>query len=92
MKPLLHTIEQSVWLLPTPEFRLAAFKSRNTLWSIAGKTSNPENALHNLLVRNALFTDRLRKETKSAGLPAVEVDNRLTEDSLFDRIRRQFGF
>ena len=91
VKPLLYMIDQGVWLLPTPEFRLAAFKSRNTLWNIAGKTSNPERALQNLLVRDGLFTDRVRKETESAGLPAIEVDTSVTEDALFDQIARQFG-
>jgi hypothetical protein len=91
VKPLLYVTDQGVWLLPTPDFRLAAFKSRGTLWNIAGRTSNPERALQNLLVRDGLFTDRLRKETKSAGLPAIEVDNSLTEDALFDRVAKQFG-
>jgi 2-phosphoglycerate kinase len=91
VKPLLRVIDQSVWLLPTPEFRRAAFESRNTLWNIAGKTSNPERALQNLLVRDRLFTDRLRKETKSAGLPAIEVDASVTEDALFDQVAKQFG-
>ncbi len=91
VKPLLHVIDQGVWLLPTPEFRLAAFKSRNTLWNIAGKASNPERALQNLLVRDGLFTDRVKKETESAGLLAIEVDTSVTEDALFERIARQFG-
>ena len=91
VKPLLHMINQSVWLLPTPEFRLAAFKSRKTLWNIAEKTSNPERALQNLLVRDGLFTDYLRKETQSAGLPAIEVDASVTQDALFDQVAKQFG-
>jgi 2-phosphoglycerate kinase len=90
VKPLLQVIDQSVWLLPTPEFRLAAFTSRNTLWNIAGKTSNPERALQNLLVRDGLFTDRMRKETAAAGLPAIEVDTSVTEDALFDQVAKQF--
>jgi hypothetical protein len=91
VKPLLDVLGQSVWLLPAPEFRLAAFESRGTLWNIAGKTSNPERALQNLLVRDKLFTDRLRKETKKAGLPAIEVDISVTEDALFDWVGKQFG-
>jgi uridine kinase len=92
VKPLLHRIDQSVWLLPTPQFRLAAFKSRKTLWTIAGKTSDPERALQNLLARDGLFTDHLRKEIKGAGLPAVEVDTSVTEDDLFHQVRKQLGF
>jgi hypothetical protein len=91
VKPLLELTEQSIWLLPTPEFRQAAFESRGTLWTIAGKTSNPERALQNLLVRDGLFTERLREETRRAGLPAIEVDPSVTEDALVDRIAKQFG-
>jgi hypothetical protein len=91
VKPLLYATEQSVWLLPTPEFRLAAFESRSTLWNIAGKTSNPERALQNLLVRDGLFTDRLREETTRAGLPAIEVDSSVAEEALVELVAKQFG-
>lgn len=91
VKPLVDVADQSVWLLPTPEFRLAAFQCRGTLWQVAGKTSNPERALQNLLIRDGLFTDRLRTETARAGLPAIEVDTCVTEDALIARVAEQFG-
>jgi hypothetical protein len=34
VKPLLHDPSHGVWFIPTPEFRLAAFESRGTMWSI----------------------------------------------------------
>jgi hypothetical protein len=37
VKPLLHDSSHCVWLIPTPEFRLAAFESRGTMWSIPNK-------------------------------------------------------
>ena len=91
VKPLLDLPEQGIWLLPTFEFRRAAFESRGTLWTIAGKTSNPERALQNLLVRDELFTERLREETRTAGLPAIEVGPTMTEDALAYRVAKQFG-
>ncbi len=91
VKPLLYTSNQSVWLLPTPDFRLAAFESRGTLWNIAGKTKDPERALQNLLLRDALFTDRLREETARAGLPAIEVDTSMMKGNLTNRIATLFG-
>lgn len=89
VKPL-HDPSHGVWLLPTPEFRRAAFESRRTLWTIAGQTSNPERALQNFLVRDELFTRRLREETRRADLPAIEVDPSVTEDALVDRVAKQF--
>ncbi len=40
--PLLSRSNQAVWLVPTPEFRRAAFDSRGFTWTIPRKTSNPE--------------------------------------------------
>jgi Shikimate kinase len=71
VKPLLDVPKQGVWLLPTPEFRRAAFESRGGLWTIAGKTSDPGRGLRNLLVRDGLFTQRLREEARMAGLRSL---------------------
>jgi hypothetical protein len=86
VNPLLRDSGQAVWLLPTPEFRFAAFGSRGSLWEIARKTTDPETAQRNLLERDAMFTDRLSGETKRLGLPAIEVRLGITEDELADRV------
>jgi hypothetical protein len=91
VKPLLATPGHAVWLLPTPEFRRAAFASRGSLWHIAGQTSQPEIALRNLLERDQLFTRLLREETKHLELPAIEVGAMLSEDDLTERVTEVFG-
>lgn len=90
--PLLGRLSHAVWLLPTPAFRRAALESRGSLWSIAGRTTDPERALANLLERDRMFTDRLRQETQHLGLRAIEVDAGVTEDDLSDQVARAFGF
>jgi len=90
VKPLLEEGGRAVWLLPSPQFRRAAFASRGALWDIAGKTSEPERALSNLLERDRLFTDRLRSETVRLGLPAIEVEVGMTEAELVDRVAAIF--
>jgi 2-phosphoglycerate kinase len=92
VKPLLHHPSQAVWLIPTPEFRLAAFTSRGSLWRIAGKTSNPDRALRNLLERDRLFTAYLRDVAEAAGLPVIDVDSAMIESALEKRVAIQFGF
>jgi hypothetical protein len=72
--PLLSRPRQAVWLLPTPEFRRAAFDSRGSTWTIPNKTSDPQRALDNLLARDQLFTEQLRAQARAAGLQTVEVD------------------
>ena len=91
VRPLLHDPSRFVWLIPTPEFRLAAFESRGSKWSIPNKTSNPKRALSNLLERDRLFTERLQGMVETTGLPAVTVDGRLTEDALESCIAGKFG-
>jgi len=91
VKPLLSHPSQGLWPIPTPEFRLAAFKSRGTLWSIAEKTSNPERALSNLLERDRLFTIRLQEVIEKVGVPSINVDNLMAEGDLEDRVATLFG-
>lgn len=92
VEPFLTLPDQAVWLLPSPDFRRAAFQSRGGLWAIAGQTTNPQAALRNLLERDRLFTDHLHEETKRLGLRAIEVDAALTEDDLAEQVARAFGF
>lgn len=89
--PLLTRPEHAVWLLPTPEFRRAAFERRGSLWKIAGQTSDPDAALHNLLRRDELFTDRLTVQVQALGLPAVELNTTVREDELTERIGAFFS-
>ncbi len=84
--PLLADRREAVWLLPTPEFRRAAFEQRGTVWEIASKTSDPERALSNLLQRDRLFTDRLRTELDDLGLQAIDVDICDSEDDVHERV------
>jgi hypothetical protein len=91
VKPLLEDPTHAVWLLPTPEFRRSALDSRGSLWTIAGRTSDPPRALSNLLERDRMFTERLRDEARSLDLRVIEVDASLTEDDLAARVTDALG-
>lgn len=84
--PLLSRPDQAVWLVPTPEFRRAAFNSRGSTWDIPRKTSDPERALANLLVRDGLFTDQILREAMALGLPVIRVDLDLSTAELVRRV------
>jgi 2-phosphoglycerate kinase len=91
VKPLLTTGNHAVWLLPTPEFRQMVTNSRG--WptqGFLGKTSDPEKALHNLLERDAMFTDSLYQEAKSLELNTIEVNATMTVDDLVRRVIEGF--
>ena len=92
VQPLLAERGHAVWLLPTPAFRQAVFARRGgTQWGFIGKTSNPAQALHNLLVRNAMFTNRLAAEVQHLALHTIQVDSTLTIDELTSRVLAIFG-
>jgi hypothetical protein len=89
--PLLSGPRQAVWLLPTPEFRGAAFESRGSTWTIPNKTSDPQRALANLLARDQLFTDQLRAQARAAGLQIVDVDGSLDVTESVARVGEAAG-
>ena len=91
VQPLLARPGHAVWLCPTPGFRRAAFTSRGSLREIAGRTSDPEKALRNLLERDRMFTERVREEAAGLGLRVIDVDVTMTEDDLAGQVARAFG-
>jgi 2-phosphoglycerate kinase len=91
VEPLVAVPRQAVWLLPTPEFRLAVFERRGPSSGFLGRTRDPERALRNLLERDRLFTDRLREEAVRLELPVIDVSSAMTEDELADRVMEGFG-
>jgi hypothetical protein len=89
--PLLSRPRQAVWLLPTPEFRRAAFESRGSTWTIPNKTSDPPRALANLLARDQLFTEELRAQARAAQLQTVEVDGSMSVGESVARVGEALG-
>jgi len=91
VQPLLAVRRHAVWLLPTPEFRQAVFSSRGGLrWGFVAKTSDPERALHNLLERDAMFTQRLYAEATRLDLNTIQVDTTTTVGDLTSRVMAAF--
>jgi hypothetical protein len=89
--PLLSGPNQAVWLVPTPQFRGAALESRGSTWDIPAKTSNPEQALANLLTRDWLFTDEVVKQAAGLRLRVIEIDGSLSLDELTTRVAQGLG-
>lgn len=92
VRPLLSDVGHAVWLLPTPRFRQTVFEGRGgPAWGFIAQTSDPQRALHNLLQRDALFTDRLAEQTRQLGLHHLSVDSTVTEEDLTRRVSAVFG-
>ncbi len=90
--PLLSRVDQAVWLIPTPEWRHAALSRRGSLWSIAGRTSDPETALANLLARDALFTEEIARQAAALQLITIEVNGSTQLDELVKHVANSLGF
>lgn len=90
--PLLSRVDQAVWLIPTPEWRRTALSRRGSLWSIAGRTSDPETALANLLARDALYTEEVARQAATLHLSIIEVNGSVTLDKLVERAAHFLGF
>jgi hypothetical protein len=89
--PLLSLPRQAVWLVPTSAFRRTAFESRGFTWEIPAKTSHPERALSNLLIRDRLFTDAVAKEAAALHLDVIEVDGKLGVEEVIKRVTHCLG-
>ena len=89
--PLLADPGRALWLLPTPDFRRAAFEDRGGSWRIAGRTGDPHRALGNLLERDRLFTDELREQVQRQRLGALEVDVSCTREQLLREVALRLG-
>jgi hypothetical protein len=91
VSPLLSGPTQAVWLIPTPPFRRTAVAMRGSTWDIAGRTSDPERALANLLARDELYTDEVVKQAAALALRVIEVDGTLSLDDLTTRVAASLG-
>ena len=89
--PLLSRPDQAVWLIPTPSFRRTAFESRGSLWKIAGRTSDPEMALANLLARDELYTEEVKRQAVAKPLTIIEVSGDESIDGLTTRVAQCLG-
>ncbi len=89
--PVLSAPGQAVWLAPTPQFRHVAFDSRGSTWKIAGRTSDPQRALRNLLDRDRMFTEHLAAQVRRVGLSVIEVDTTVSADDLETRVTDVLG-
>ncbi|MFB9837686.1 AAA family ATPase [Actinoallomurus acaciae] len=92
VQPLLAVPGHAVWLLPTPEFREAAFRDRAAPGEgFTRRTSDPVRADRNIAERDRVFTRRLQEEAGQLGLRTIQVDTAMTEDDLYAQVTEAFG-
>ncbi len=90
--PLLADRRRAVWLLPAPTFRATVLQERRASGDhFVDRTRDPDRAMANLLVRDHLFTERLRAETSELGLASTDVDGTTSVGGLAADLVVRFG-
>ncbi len=88
--PVLTSMNQAIWLIPTEAFIRASQKRRDKLtWGI--ESSNPERFRENFLARERLLADYIANEVARLGLPFIEVDGQRTVEEIADVVEAHFA-
>jgi hypothetical protein len=88
--PHLSNPRHAVWLLPTPEFRHGAFARRRAADAFWLRTSDPDQALANVLERDRIFNNELVVECARTGMKVLGVDGTTTAEDLAGQLAARF--
>ena len=91
VRPLLAAPAHAVWLIPTPGLRRDVFAARDPSQAFWLRTTDPQRALANLLVRDELFTDAIAAGAVRERLTTIAVDGSQPVDRALAAIADQFN-
>jgi hypothetical protein len=80
----------AVWLVPTSDFRQAAFSRRRGPDAFWMNTSDPDRALDNLLERDRIFSDEVARDAARNDLDVLRVDGIQTVDGMVADLASRF--
>jgi len=90
VRPWLTDRRHAVWLIPTPAVRQEAFARRDARDAFWLRTSDPQQALTNLLDRDRMFTEAVAAEAADHGLATLLIDGGRTIDDEVDDLAARF--
>jgi hypothetical protein len=91
VRPHVSNPRHAVWLVPTPDFRQAAFIRRRHADAFWTRTTDPDRALTNLLERDRIFTDKIDSDAARNGLDVLYVDGTRTIERMAKELAERFG-
>jgi 2-phosphoglycerate kinase len=91
VQPHVSNPSHAVWFVPTTDLRKAAFSRRGGADAFWMNSSNPEQALSNLLERDRIFSDEIASDAVRNGLEILYVDGTQTVDSMVMKLASRFG-
>lgn len=90
VRPHLSDPRHAVWLIPTPSFRQAAFAARDPAEAFWLRTTDPRQALANLLERDRIFGDAIVEDASRNGLHTLSVDGGRTILDTVEELAERF--
>lgn len=88
LAPHLPDPSRGVWLVPSQAFKRESVVRRQKLSTV--EVSDRAQAVANLIARDLLINDHIRRETASRGLTLFEVDGSRDLDEMTSVVERQF--
>ena len=90
LAPVLSDPAQAIWLVPSTEFKIASAIRRSKPGN-RGETSDPERAQRNLIERDLLMGEHIRRTAQQLGLATYEVDGSEALEHVSQAVEAHFG-
>lgn len=90
LSSIIHDNAQAVWLLPSTTFKIASATRRNKPGS-RWETSDPEGAQRNLIERDLLMGEHIRRSATRLGLTIHDVDGSRSLEQLTNDVAAHFA-
>jgi hypothetical protein len=91
VRPYVSNPTHAVWLLPTADFRHAAFRRRQGADAFWMRTTDPDRAFTNVLERDRIFAEEISAAVARNSLEALPVDGSRSVDSMAEELASRFG-
>lgn len=88
--PLLLDLRQAIWLVPSEAFKRASVARRGKP-SVREETSDPERATRNLIGRDLLMGEHVRRRVRELGLTLYDVDGRRDLEEMAALVEAHFA-
>jgi len=88
MAPHLPDSSRGVWLIPSESFKRESVVRRQKLSTV--EVSDRPRAVENLVARDLLINDHIRREAAARGLTLYEVDGSCDLDEMTFLVEKQF--
>jgi hypothetical protein len=88
--PLINRPNQAIWLVPSEDFKRASAASRGKPGD-RHLTSDPARATRNIIERDLIMGERIRREAASLGLTVLMVDGSRDLDAMAQAVAQYFG-